>query len=143
MDSCSIFPFQGPFTFTIVLTLEKLHSRHVLPGFADRSQEEREIEVITTEITRVSLLPIMFRFETLFFDLEPITISQKRKIKDFRICQSLVQKVTGPVHVFPPNPKSSHHETLAGKNVQRGLAAKIQDLSATFRKKQRVYMESA
>jgi len=30
---------------------------------------------------------------------------------------------------------------LAAKNVQRGLAAKVQDLSATFRKKQRVYME--
>jgi syntaxin 16 len=31
---------------------------------------------------------------------------------------------------------------MAAKNVQRGLAAKVQDLSATFRKKQRVYMES-
>jgi syntaxin 16 len=31
---------------------------------------------------------------------------------------------------------------LAAKNVQRGLAAKVQDLSAAFRKKQRVYMES-
>ena len=28
------------------------------------------------------------------------------------------------------------------KNVQRGLAAKVQELSATFRKKQRVYMDS-
>lgn len=30
---------------------------------------------------------------------------------------------------------------MAAKNVQRGLAAKVQELSATFRKKQRVYME--
>lgn len=48
-------------------------------------------------------------------------------------------------HSFPPTPqadKKSRHEALAAKNVQRGLAAKVQDLSATFRKKQRVYMES-
>ncbi|KAG5642218.1 hypothetical protein DXG03_003387 [Asterophora parasitica] len=30
---------------------------------------------------------------------------------------------------------------MAAKNVQRGLAVKVQDLSAAFRKKQRVYME--
>jgi hypothetical protein len=51
--------------------------------------------------------------------------------------------MSSPGHVFPPDPKTSYHETLAGKNVQRGLAAKLQDLSAAFRKKQRVYMESA
>lgn len=34
------------------------------------------------------------------------------------------------------------HEAFTAKNVQRGLAAKVQELSTTFRKKQRVYMES-
>ena len=63
--------------------------------------------------------------------------------KDFRTCQSLIQKISSTPHVFPPDPQKSNHETRAGKNVQRGLAAKVQDLSATFRKKQRVYMESA
>jgi hypothetical protein len=38
-----------------VNTLEKLHAKHVLPGFNDRSKEEREIERMTAEITRVSL----------------------------------------------------------------------------------------
>ena len=66
----------------------------------------------------------------------------KTNKKDFRICQSLIQKLSSPGHVFPPHPQTTYHETLAGKNVQRGLAAKLQDLSATFRKKQRVYMES-
>lgn len=36
-----------------VTTLDKLHAKHVLPGFTDRSAEEREIEMMTTDITRV------------------------------------------------------------------------------------------
>ncbi len=36
-------------------TLEKLHAKHVLPGFNDRSKEEREIEGMTADITRVSV----------------------------------------------------------------------------------------
>ena len=47
-----------------------------------------------------------------------------------------------PAHTFPPSQAGTHHHELAAKNVQRGLAAKVQELSATFRKKQRVYMES-
>lgn len=37
----------------LVTALDKLHSKHVLPGFSDRSLEEREIEALTTDITRV------------------------------------------------------------------------------------------
>ncbi|KIY50352.1 t-SNARE, partial [Fistulina hepatica ATCC 64428] len=98
-----------------IAALDKLHAKHVLPGFADRSQEERDIETATTDLT-----------------------------KDFRRCQSLIQRigVLGPTsHPFPPSASSAGHETLAAKNVQRGLAARVQELSATFRKKQRVYME--
>jgi syntaxin 16 len=40
-----------------VTTLEKLHAKHVLPGFTDRSSEEREIEGITTDITKVFCQP--------------------------------------------------------------------------------------
>lgn len=39
-----------------VAALDKLHAKHVLPGFTDRSQEEREIESATIEITKVSSL---------------------------------------------------------------------------------------
>ncbi|KAJ7462326.1 syntaxin-like t-SNARE protein TLG2 [Mycena galericulata] len=94
-----------------IAALEKLHAKHVLPGFTDRSMEEREIEAITTDIT-----------------------------KDFRRCQGLIQRIGVQSHSFPPEAPSTH-AALAAKNVQRGLAAKVQDLSATFRKKQRVYME--
>ncbi|EED81700.1 predicted protein, partial [Postia placenta Mad-698-R] len=97
-----------------ITALDRLHAKHVLPGFSDRSAEEREIEAATTEIT-----------------------------KDFRRCHVLIQRVGAePEHAFPPAASGrSHHQALAAKNVQRGLAAKVQELSATFRKKQRVYME--
>ncbi|EJD02948.1 t-SNARE [Fomitiporia mediterranea MF3/22] len=99
--------------------LERLHAKHVLPGFADRSAEEREIEAVTTDITR-----------------------------DFRRCQSLVQSIPAATasqqrHAFPPRSQAqSRHEKLAAQNVQRALAAKVQELSAAFRKKQRVYLET-
>jgi hypothetical protein len=61
--------------------------------------------------------------------------------QDFRRCHALIQQIgTAQDHAFPPS--QTRHQTLAAKNVQRGLAAKVQELSATFRKKQRVYMES-
>jgi syntaxin 16 len=34
--------------------LDKLHARHVLPGFDDKSEEEGEIERLTFEITHVT-----------------------------------------------------------------------------------------
>ncbi|ETW80628.1 hypothetical protein HETIRDRAFT_320868 [Heterobasidion irregulare TC 32-1] len=97
-----------------ISALDRLHAKHVLPGFTDRTTEEREIEAATSEIT-----------------------------KDFRHCQSLIQRIlSDAAHAFPPaSLDAQRHQALAAKNVQRGLAAKVQDLSAAFRKKQRVYME--
>jgi syntaxin 16 len=40
-------------SFRKVASLEKLHAKHVLPGFTDRSAEEREIDAATTDITKV------------------------------------------------------------------------------------------
>ncbi|KAK7472580.1 t-SNARE affecting a late Golgi compartment protein 2 [Stygiomarasmius scandens] len=96
-----------------VQALERLHAKHVLPGFSDRSVEEHEIEAATSDIT-----------------------------KDFRKCQALIQRIApANPHKFPPSSSQSQSDAQAAKNVQRALAAKVQDLSATFRKKQRVYME--
>ncbi|KAL7281198.1 hypothetical protein ACG7TL_004506 [Trametes sanguinea] len=105
--------------------LDKLHAKHVLPGFSDRSAEEREIEAATTEITKVG------------------SDMGNRLTSDFRQCHALIQRIGSmPQHSFPPaQPGQSRHHELAAKNVQRGLAARVQELSATFRKKQRVYME--
>ncbi|KAH7888584.1 t-SNARE [Phlebopus sp. FC_14] len=95
-----------------ITALEKLHAKHALPGFADRSAEEREIEAATTDITQ-----------------------------DFRRCTALIQRIASEQsHSFPPS-NTNQHDILAAKNVQRGLAARVQELSSTFRKKQRVYME--
>ncbi|TFK54221.1 t-SNARE [Heliocybe sulcata] len=95
-----------------IATLDKLHAKHALPGFADRTAEEREIEGLTNEITR-----------------------------NFRTAQALIQRITTtPSSSYPPQ-GSQHSEALAAKNVQRGLAAKVQEMSGVFRKKQRVYME--
>jgi hypothetical protein len=44
-----------------VSALERLHAKHVLPGFSDRSHEEQEIEALTTDITRVCV-PNLLRF---------------------------------------------------------------------------------
>ncbi|KDN46196.1 hypothetical protein RSAG8_04423, partial [Rhizoctonia solani AG-8 WAC10335] len=95
----------------LVLALDKLHAKHVLPGFKDRSAEEREIEQRTNEITR-----------------------------EFRRCHSLIQRISASSHTFPPN-SSSQNDATSARNVQRALAAKVQDLSALFRTKQRIYMQ--
>lgn len=42
-------------------TLERLCNKHVMPGFTDRSAEEREIERQTADITRVRV-PFVFPF---------------------------------------------------------------------------------
>ena len=61
------FPFPSPhcarrsvlsltlsaFSWVPVAALDKLHAKHVLPGFSDRSAEEREIEAATTDVTKV------------------------------------------------------------------------------------------
>jgi syntaxin 16 len=41
-------------TSKTVVQLDRLHAKHVLPGFSDKSAEEREIAAISSEITRVS-----------------------------------------------------------------------------------------
>ena len=43
----------------LVNALDKLHAKHALPGFTDRTAEEREIEAVTAEITSVNV-PLSF-----------------------------------------------------------------------------------
>ncbi|KIR59465.1 syntaxin 16 [Cryptococcus bacillisporus CA1873] len=87
-----------------IAALDKLHTKHVLPGFTDRSSEEREIERQTIDITR-----------------------------DFKRCTSLIGSIT-------PERGAPRVQVLTAKNVQRGLAQKVQEMSGQFRKKQKVYM---
>ena len=43
----------------VVVQLDKLTAKHVLPGFTDRSFEERQIEELTAEVTQVRFLAHM------------------------------------------------------------------------------------
>ncbi len=85
-----------------------------------------------------------YRFYVLLLSADSGMRSLPFRVQDFRQCHTLIQRIGSiPQHAFPPaQAGQSRHQELAAKNVQRGLAARVQELSATFRKKQRVYMES-
>ena len=96
--------------------LDKLHQKHLLPGFGDedaRKQDEAVIERLTQEITRA-----------------------------FHMCQKAVQKIEVMVReAKQQGGVSSGDETMA-KNLQISLAARVQEASARFRKKQSNYLKS-
>ncbi|GAA5841594.1 hypothetical protein JCM3766R1_006784 [Sporobolomyces carnicolor] len=100
--------------------LDKLHSKHLLPGFKDRSAEEREIQSLATSIT-----------------------------SDLRSCQNYIRRIAEQskqlLHeVSNPSSGSSAEskrvDLLMAANVQTALATKVQTLSTTFRKKQSEYL---
>ncbi|OAG35897.1 hypothetical protein AYO21_09898 [Fonsecaea monophora] len=94
--------------------LEKLHSKHVLPGFDDESvklQEEREIEQLTTEITR-----------------------------GFQECQKAIKRIESMVKEARETGNLQKGDEIMAKNIQVALASRVQEVSATFRKKQSTYL---
>lgn len=93
--------------------LERLHQKHVLPGFNDeeaKKAEENDIERLTQSIT-----------------------------KSFHECHRCIQKVEQMVR---DGNMTRAEETMA-KNIQISLATRVQDSSAGFRKKQSAYLKSA
>lgn len=92
--------------------LERLHAKHVLPGFVDRSGEEREIEKETTEITR-----------------------------EFRRCSKLIATLSQHTQSLIRSGKASKREIAMAQNVQTALATRVQDVSGAFRRKQSNYMQ--
>ncbi|GLB07962.1 hypothetical protein ASPFODRAFT_60041 [Aspergillus luchuensis CBS 106.47] len=95
--------------------LDKLHQKHLLPGFGDedvRKQDELVIERLTQDITR-----------------------------SFHECQKAVKKIETMVReAQQQGGVSSGDETMA-KNLQISLAARVQEASARFRKKQSTYLK--
>ncbi|RAH75259.1 t-SNARE syntaxin TLG2 [Aspergillus aculeatinus CBS 121060] len=95
--------------------LDKLHQKHLLPGFGDeeiRKQDEAAIERLTQDITR-----------------------------SFHVCQKAVQRIEMMVRdAKQQGGVSSGDETMA-KNLQISLAARVQEASARFRKKQSNYLK--
>lgn len=93
-------------------TLERLHQKHVLPGFNDeeaKKAEEDEIERLTQNIT-----------------------------KGFHQCHRCIQRVEQMVR---EGNMTRAEETMA-KNIQISLATRVQESSAGFRKKQSAYLKS-
>jgi syntaxin 16 len=96
--------------------LEKLHQKHVLPGFNDddaKKIEERKIEKLTQEIT-----------------------------KGFHQCHGCLQRIEQLVRESKQAGTISNAEETMAKNLQISLATRVQDASANFRKKQSAYLKS-
>ncbi|KAI6712928.1 hypothetical protein JHW43_004582 [Diplocarpon mali] len=95
--------------------LDKLHQKHVLPGFDDeevKRNEEGEIERLTQDIT-----------------------------KGFHDCQKAIQRVEQIVRENKQQGGISKGEETMAKNIQISLAGRVQEASAGFRKKQSAYLK--
>lgn len=96
--------------------LEKLHQKHVLPGFGDesaRKEEEYEIERLTQEITR-----------------------------GYHTCQNAVKRIDTMVKESKMQDGLSSSEETMARNLQISIASRVQESSANFRKKQSNYLKS-
>lgn len=96
--------------------LDKLHQKHVLPGFGDedaRKEEEGVIEQLTQDITRA-----------------------------FHDCQRAIQRIETMVKEQKQQGGVSKSDETMAKNIQISLASRVQEASAGFRKKQSTYLKS-
>lgn len=94
--------------------LDKLHAKHVLPGFDDedvKAREEIEIESLTSEITR-----------------------------GFQDCRKAIQRIERMVKEAKQSNSLQNGEEIMARNLQTALATRVQEVSATFRKKQSNYL---
>ena len=96
--------------------LERLHQKHVLPGFDDedvKREEEATIEHMTQDITR-----------------------------GFHNCQKAIQKIEMMIRDAKQQGGVSKGDETMARNVQISLATRVQEASAEFRKKQSRYLKS-
>ena len=96
--------------------LDQMHQKHVLPGFDDeevKKREEREIEELTQDITRV-----------------------------FQKCQQAIKRIDTMVRESKQQGSISNGEEMMAKNLKISLASRVGEVSALFRKKQAAYLKS-
>ncbi|CDM35491.1 hypothetical protein DTO013E5_8030 [Penicillium roqueforti] len=94
--------------------LDKLHQKHLLPGFGDedlRKQDEGVIERLTQDVTR-----------------------------SFHDCQRAIMRIETMVGESKAHGGVTSGEETMAKNIQISLAARVQEASARFRKKQSTYL---
>ncbi|KAL8868792.1 MAG: hypothetical protein Q9174_004748, partial [Haloplaca sp. 1 TL-2023] len=95
--------------------LDRLHQKHVLPGFEDedvKREEEDRIERLTQDITR-----------------------------GFHDCQRSIQRIEQMVRDSRTQGTVSKGDETMARNIQISLAARVQESSAGFRKKQSNYLK--
>lgn len=95
--------------------LDRLHQKHVLPGFEDeevKKEEEDRIERLTQEITR-----------------------------GFHNCQRAIKRIETMVRDSRKQGSVSRGDETMARNIQISLASKVQEASAGFRKKQSNYLK--
>ncbi|KAL8782380.1 MAG: hypothetical protein Q9213_005421 [Squamulea squamosa] len=95
--------------------LDRLHQKHVLPGFEDeevKREEEDRIERLTQEITR-----------------------------GFHDCQKAIQRIEMMVRDARRQGGVSKGDETMARNIQISLASRVQEVSAGFRKKQSNYLK--
>ena len=96
--------------------LDRLHQKHVLPGFNDddtKKAEEAEIERLTQEITR-----------------------------GFHDCRGCILRIEQMVREAKASGQLTRADEVMAKNVRVNLATRVQEASAAFRKKQSAYLKS-
>ncbi|KAL8828206.1 MAG: hypothetical protein Q9170_006702 [Blastenia crenularia] len=95
--------------------LDRLHQKHVLPGFEEedvKREEEDRIERLTQEITR-----------------------------GFHDCQTAIQRIEMMVRDARRQGGVSRGDETMARNIQISLASRVQEASAGFRKKQSNYLK--
>lgn len=96
--------------------LERLHQKHVLPGFEEedvKREEEDRIERLTQDITR-----------------------------GFHNCQKAIKRIEAMVRDARRQGSVSRGDETMARNIQISLASRVQEASAGFRKKQSNYLKS-
>lgn len=128
-----------------VVQLDKLHAKHLLPGFKDRSAEEREIEALATSITTVSTPRLSIPWVHPDPTLTPPSFWPRTQ--DFRTCQSHIRRIAEQSQSLlanrprdPVEAEMKRIDLIMAANVQTALATRVQELSTTFRKKQADYL---
>ncbi|KAI4214779.1 MAG: hypothetical protein LQ351_002855 [Letrouitia transgressa] len=95
--------------------LERLHQKHVLPGFEEedvKREEEDRIERLTQDITR-----------------------------GFHNCQKAIKRIEAMVRDARRQGSVSRGDETMARNIQISLASRVQEASAGFRKKQSNYLK--
>ncbi|WFC96110.1 t-SNARE affecting a late Golgi compartment protein 2 [Malassezia brasiliensis] len=91
--------------------LDRLHAKHLLPSFVDKTEQERQIESLTSEIT-----------------------------SDFRRASQHIARLAAQTTQGMRAQTLQGHEITAARNAQTALATRVQQMSSLFRRKQSLYL---